>query len=172
MNELIKNIARFLIAIAVQIFVINQIDLGSASPYFYPLFYSIFVILLPLSVSPIYLLLLAFFEGFIIDLFMNTGGLHASSLVLLAFLRPYILKLISPRDDYDPTKPISINVFGFQKLFIYVGLLSLAQHIWFFSIEYFKFNELHIILLKSITGASLATILILLTDYLTSKSNN
>ena len=101
---------------------------------------------------------------------MNTGGLHASSLAVLAFLRPYILKLISPREDYDPTKPISISVFGFQKLFIYVGLLSFAQHIWFFSVEYFKFNELHIILLKSVSGASLATVLILLSDYLTSKS--
>ena len=73
MNELIKNIIRFLLAIGVQVFLINQIDLGSASPYFYPLFYSIFVILLPLSISPIYLLLLAFLEGYIIDLFMNTG---------------------------------------------------------------------------------------------------
>jgi len=171
MNIYIKNIVRFILAILVQVLLINQLDLGTASPYFYPLFYAIFVILLPLNVSPIYLILFGFTEGFIIDLFMNTGGLHASSLVMLAFARPYVLKLISPREDYDPTKPISISFFGFRKFFLYVFILSAAQHLWFFSLEYFKWNVLHVILAKTIVSTSLATILILLTDYLTARSN-
>lgn len=170
-NIYIKNILRFVLAIAIQILFINHIDLGVASPYFYPLFYAIFVLLLPLSISPITLILFAFAQGFIIDLFMNSGGLHASSLVLLAFARPKVLKLISPREDYDPTKPISITFFGFQKFFLYVLTLSLIQHLWFFSVEYFKFSELHHILLKSISGATLSTILIVLVDYLTARSS-
>ncbi len=170
-NVLTRNIIRFVLAIAVQVLFINQIDFGSASPYLYPLFYGIFVILLPLSISPITLILFAFFQGFIIDLFMSTGGLHASALVMLAFARPRVLKLISPREDYDPTKPISITFFGFQKFFLYVLILSSIQHIWFFFLEYFKFSELPSILLKSISGALISTILILTTDYLTSKSN-
>lgn len=167
----IKNILRFVLAIAAQILFINQIDLGVYSPYFYPLFYGIFVILLPLSISPIYLILFAFLEGFVIDTFMSTGGLHASSLVLLAFARPRVLKLISPREDYDPRKPISIGSFGFQKFFLYVLVLSLIQHIWFFMVEYFKFNELLFILLKALSGGVLSTFLIVLIDYLTSKTN-
>lgn len=158
-------------AICCQIFFINQIDLGSASPYFYPLFYSIFILFLPLSISPILLIVFAFGEGLVIDAFMNTGGLHTSALILLAILRPPVLKLVSPREDYDATKPIGIQTFGFRRFSLLILILSMIQHIWFFSIEYFKFSELHIILSKAVLSALLSTVLIILTNYLTSKTN-
>lgn len=164
-----KHIVRFILAIGFQIFFINQVDLGSASTIIYPLFYIIFILLLPISTTPIYLLLLALVGGIIIDLFMNTGGMHASSLLLVAFARPYVLKIISPREDYDPTKDINVSNFGFRKFSLYVMSLSLIHHIWFFSVEYFKFSELHIILVKSLTSAIVTWVLIFLISSLTSK---
>ena len=167
MSIYIRNIVRFILAIAIQVLIINRVDLGPASYWLYPLFYGIFIILLPLSVSPIYLIVLAFLQGLCIDAFMSTGGLHASSLVFMAFLRPRILKLVSPREDYDPTKPISVMHFGLQKFFVYAFLLSLLHHTWFFTLEFFKFSDLHLIIFKSISGAFISTLLILLADFLT-----
>lgn len=169
MEVYIRNSIRFILSLLIQLLVINLVDFGSASSYIYPLFYVIFVILLPLSISHTLLIFLAFFNGIILDAFMSTGGLHASSLVLLAFVRPYILKFIAPREDYDATRPISIKYLGFRRYIAYVGLAILAQHLWFFSVEFFRFSELHIILFKTISNGFFTLLLIITYDIFTHR---
>ncbi|MEP0714308.1 MAG: rod shape-determining protein MreD [Algoriphagus sp.] len=55
------------------------------------------------------LILISFGLGLLIDVFYDTLGMHASAATLLAFLRPYWLKAISPNGGYDegtnPTLP-------------------------------------------------------------------
>lgn len=165
----IQNTIRFILALLVQVLIINQVDFGTASPYIYPLFYVIFVALLPLSIPTFALMALAFFHGIILDVFMTTGGLHASSLVMLALARPYILKAIAPREDFDPSKPISSKHLGVRRFLIYISLIILVHHFWFFSVEFFRFSELHIILWKTISNGFFTLILIIIYDTLTYK---
>jgi len=153
----------------VQLLIINQVDFGVASPYIYPLFYVMFVALLPLSISRSALIFLAFVHGIIIDVFMNTGGLHASSLVMLAFLRPYLLRAIAPREDFDPNRPINTKYLGVRRFLIYISLCILIQHFWFFAVEFFKFSDLHIIIAKTISNGFFTLIIILIYDTLTYK---
>ncbi len=165
----VQNIIRFIMTLLVQILIINQIDFGVASPYIYPLFYVMFVALLPLSIPQPLLIVLAFSHGIVLDIFMNTGGLHASSLVLLAFLRPRLLRAIAPREDFDPNRPINTKYLGFRRFLIYIILCILIQHFWFFAVEYFRFSELHIIIAKTISNGFFTLLLILIYDTLTYK---
>lgn len=164
-----QNIFRFLFAIFVQLLIINLVDFGTISPFVYPLFYVIFIILLPLSIPNALLIFLAFFQGIIIDMFMSTGGLHASSLVTLALLRPYVLRFLSPREDYDLTRPINSKTIGFRRFITYVAFCVLIQHFWFFSIEFFKITELHIIIWKTISNSFFTIVLILIYDLISQK---
>jgi hypothetical protein len=165
----LQNIFRFFLALFVQLLVINWVDFGSASPYIYPLFYVIFIILLPLSTPRPLLIFLAFLQGIIIDAFMSTGGLHASSLVTLALLRPSILRFLAPREDFDINRPFNSKYIGFRRFVTYLSLCILIQHFWFFSVEFFKFSELHIIIWKTLTNSFFTLLLILIYDFVSQK---
>ncbi|MFP5471152.1 MAG: hypothetical protein ACLGGV_06115 [Bacteroidia bacterium] len=164
-----QNSFRFFLALFVQLLIINWVDFGSASSYMYPLFYVIFIVLLPLSIPHPLLILLAFLQGITIDIFMSTGGLHASSLVTLALLRPYILRFIAPREDFDVNRPINSKYIGFRRFVTYLSLCILIQHFWFFSVEFFKITELHIILWKTIANGFFTLLLILVYDFISQK---
>ena len=82
-----RNIIRLLVVVLLQVFIINNIEISSMiNPYFYV----IFILLLPFETPGWILLMSAFSLGLVVDLFMNTPGLHAASCVFMAFLRPYL----------------------------------------------------------------------------------
>ena len=78
-----------------QVLVLNHVHIvGYATPFLY-----IFLILkFESSVSRNALMLWAFFLGLVIDVFSDTPGMNAAATVLLAFLRPLLLRLFVPRE--------------------------------------------------------------------------
>ena len=84
--------------ILLQILVFNNIQF---SGYVNPYVYLMFILLLPVEIASWLLLLLSFFTGMIIDFFSGSPGMHSSATVLAGFVRPYILRIISPRDGYE-----------------------------------------------------------------------
>jgi hypothetical protein len=100
--------------------------------------------------------------GISIDAISNTYGLHASSLVLVAYLRPVLFKIFAPREGYDILKEGNIYEMG-TRWFLYVfGLLLLIHHLWFFLLEIFRFNELLFVLRKTILSLPLSFLICLL----------
>ena len=88
-STVLMNAARFVLLLALQIVVFNNFNLfGFITPYPYVLF----IILFPVNGNKNNLLLASFFLGLIMDLFLNSFGVHAFSCVLLAFLRPYLFR--------------------------------------------------------------------------------
>ena len=88
-SAFLSNIARFILLLATQITIFNNIDfLGYINPFPYILF----IILFPVNGNKSILVLSSFFIGIIIDLFCNSGGVHAASCLLLAYVRPIIFK--------------------------------------------------------------------------------
>ena len=57
-----------------------------------PLPYILFIILYPVNSNRATLLLSSFFLGLIMDLFSNSGGIHATACLVLAYYRPYLFK--------------------------------------------------------------------------------
>ncbi|MBI4947594.1 MAG: rod shape-determining protein MreD [Bacteroidetes bacterium] len=137
-NEIIKNIIRFLFLVVFQVLILNNIQL---SGYLNPFLYILFILMLPFQTPNWLMLVLAFTIGISIDMFSDTGGLHAAASVFMAFLRNPILKLIAPRDGYDVVQKPTIQQFGFGWFFSYTGILVFVHHFFLFYMEAFHFTE-------------------------------
>ena len=169
MRELMVHGLRFLFFVFAQALVFNQLEIGwGIQPMIYPLF----ILLLPFEIGVIPMLFVAFAMGICIDAMSNTYGLHTSSLLLFAYLRPVIFKAFSPRDGYDTLKVGNIYEMG-HRWFLYVfGTLLVIHHFWFFMIEIFKFNELGYILRKLILSSILSYIFCILFQFIFLKRKN
>jgi len=115
------------------------------------------------------LMFLGFAIGISIDAFKSTPGMNASAMVLLAYLRPYLLKILEPREGYDITKSPSIYSMKRSYYLAYVGIASVVFHLWYFSVEVLRFSDYHIVLLKTLLSSIVAVILIILIQLLTVK---
>jgi hypothetical protein len=121
--------------------------------------YPLFILLLPFEIGLIYLMLISFGMGILIDAVSNTYGLHTSSLVLFAYLRPVIMKVFSPRDGYEKQREGNIYEMG-SRWFLYVfGSLLVIHHFWFFLLEIFRIDDFFFILQKTILSLPLSYLL-------------
>ena len=132
---LIQNIVRFLLLILFQVLILNHMTIlnGWAQPFLYVYF----ILLLPFSMPNRLLLPIAFIVGIIMDMFTHTPGIHASACVTMAFVRPYILKALRPREGFEGDVPNSRNM-GFSKFYTYSFILLMAHHTWLFALLYFS----------------------------------
>lgn len=137
MNIIVAYIARFVLFVTLQLLVFSQIELGLG---IHLLMCPLYVLLLPFEINIFILLVVAFGMGFILDIFSNTYGLQASSLLLIAYIRPYVFKAFAPRDDYDPLKTPSYVDMGNLWYFSAFGSLLLIHNTWFFLLEAFSFR--------------------------------
>ena len=137
-SEVIKNIFRFFFLVFFQVLILNNIQL---SGYLNPFLYVLFILMLPFETPKWLVLVLAFIIGISVDMFSDTGGLHAAASVFMAFLRDPILKLIAPRDGYDVVQKPTIQQFGFGWFFSYAGILVFIHHFFLFYLEVFHFTD-------------------------------
>ena len=79
--------------------------------------------------------------GLTMDIFYDTGGLHAAAAVLLGFLRPWVLRLLTPRDGYDSADSVNVHQMGWQWFGVYLALLVLLHHAAFFLLELGSFRH-------------------------------
>ncbi|MGI4733755.1 MAG: hypothetical protein ACRYG7_01095 [Janthinobacterium lividum] len=98
-------------------------------------FYLGFLLFLPISTPIALQLLLGFGLGLTVDMAHDTGGLHAAAAVLLAYLRPWVLRLLTPRDGYDAQDSVNIHQMGWQWFMVYLALLVTVHHLVFFFLE-------------------------------------
>lgn len=165
--EILKIVFRFIILIAVQVLVLNHVEI---SGYINPFLYVLFILMLPVRIPRGLLLMIAFATGLLVDLFSNTTGMHAAACVLLAFLRPGWLKVIAPRDGYDAEAVPSVKRFGFQWFIIYSSVMVLVHHVFLFYIEVFRFSEFFSTLMRALASSIVTLLLIIITQYLFTKS--
>lgn len=165
-RDILKYIGLFVLLLFLQLFIFNNIQL---SGYINPYIYILFILLLPYEISGWLLLGLAFITGICVDSFMNTYGMHTSATLLLAFLRPYILRLISSREDVDKKGSPSIYSNGFTWFLKYAFFLTLAHHFMLFFIESFTFTTFFHTLLRVVLSTIVTTSFILLSTFLFSK---
>lgn len=163
MNEIIRHIIRFFILIILQTLVLNQIEPGWGIQLMpYPLF----IFLLPIEIGLLPLMLLAFLMGISIDSLSNTYGLHASSLLVFAYMRPMIFELFTPRDGYDPLLQPTLFDMGAKWFYKTFGLLLLIHHFWFFLLEILHVGQVLFILQKTVLSIFFGFLLCVLYQYL------
>src|SRR5258706_12555976 len=96
MSDLVRNIIRFTIFILLQVYLLNKIP--HLHKFIVPYLYYLFILWLPFSISRMGLLVIGFITGIVLDFFMMTPVLHAAACVLFAYLRPFVLKVLAPKD--------------------------------------------------------------------------
>ena len=146
MLEFIRHSYRFVLFAAIQSLIFNQLEIGFGIQF---MIYPLFILLLPYQLNVYVLLFISFSLGLIIDAISNTYGLHASSALLVAYMRPYLFKIFEPRDGYEQPMELSYRNMPFGWILYVHGSLFLLHHLWFFTIEIFKFNEMLFVLQKT-----------------------
>jgi rod shape-determining protein MreD len=157
-----RNIIRFVVLVLLQVLVLNNIQI---SGFIIPYIYVLFILLLPFETPGWLLLLGGFALGLSIDMFANTLGMHTAATVFMAFLRPYVLRMIAPRDDYETGSYPRIYYYGFEWFLKYTLILVFAHHFILFYIEVFRFSEFFSTLLRVLLSSLLSVILIILSQY-------
>lgn len=169
MRDFLRPIFKFLLLILLQVTVLKALELGAANWWITPFVYIIFILELPIRIAPITLLLSAMGMGLVIDLFYDSLGFHASAAVFVAFLRFYFLKLIIPKDGLDPNASPVISSIGRLKYGLYIFLMLLCYHLWFFIIEIFRFSDFFLRFSQAIVSAIFATILCFIIHFIFQK---
>lgn len=160
---IINSIIRFILLLLLQVFLFKQITFGFGGvEYFVVFIYPIFIFLLPLRLPGPLIILASFLLGLLIDLFYDTLGLHAAAATFTAFIRPFVVKQIAPREGYSPKARPTKQELGDQWFFRYAAILMAGHLLFFYSMQAFTPVYLGAILLKTIASwvISMAFILV------------
>lgn len=161
-NSILRYGAIFIILILLQVLFFDNIQF---SGYVNPYVYIMFILLLPIEMPAWILLVIAFLTGLTVDLFSGTPGMHAGATVLAGFVRPYILRIISPRDGYEPGASPSMAIYGLRWFLIYTTLIVTAHHFILFFLEVFRFTDFFRTMLRILLSSVLTITFILLAEY-------
>jgi len=148
------SFVRFFLLLTAQIIIFNNIDLFG---YINPFPYILFIILFPVNGNKQLLIVTSFLLGIIMDIFSNSGGVHAASSLILAYARPYIFKF-SFGLSYE-YQTIKINDSLTPERFSFLLLSVVIHHFTLFILEVFQLSSLFDILFRTIIG-TLFTLLV------------
>jgi len=165
MNNVVTiNIVRFIVLVLAQALVLNNINfLGYINPYIYILF----IILFPIKNNRMLFIFLSFLLGLCVDLFLDSGGVHAAACVTIAYIRPLILKFSFGMIYEHQTIKFNNTEFG-QRL-SYFAIITLIHHLLLFSLEIFNTSKILLILTKTLFSGIFTVLLCLLITVLFSQ---
>jgi len=154
-NLILKITARFVLLILIQVFLLNNINLmGYINPYLYVLF----IILYPVTGNKTTLIILSFLLGLSIDIFENSGGVHAAASVCIAYIRSGILRY-SFGLSYEHNNIKLSRATPAEKI-TYIGSMILIHHLILFLLEVFNFNHILLVLKSTLFSGIFSFILI------------
>ena len=160
-STILANIIRFILLLAAQVVIFNNMDfMGFISPFPYVLF----LILYPVDGNKLGLLGAAFALGIIMDMFCNSGGVHAASCLVLAYSRPAIFKF-SFGLSYE-YQTIKINDVLTPERFSFILISVVIHHIVLFILEVFKISYLLDILIRTVSSTIFTIILCITLIYI------
>ncbi|REG90074.1 rod shape-determining protein MreD [Winogradskyella sediminis] len=159
------NIARFILLLLLQVVICNHIDfLGYINPYIY----IIFIFLFPIREDRLVLLFVSFLLGLMVDMFSDSGGVHAAAAVCLAYARPILLK--SAFGMLYEHQSIKFSSTDIGSLITYISLGTIIHHTILFSLETFNISNILSILKKTLFSSIFTIILSVLIIILFSRN--
>jgi len=165
MSDLVRNIIRFCLFLALQVFILNKI------PHLHrlitPYIYFLFILWLPFSINRFWLMVIAFLFGLSLDYFTMTPGLHAAVCVLIAYIRPFIISILTPKEssEFSYREP-SPRAMGWTPYSVYVLFLTLLHHIYLVFLEWLQFGNVFDFILKVIGSTGVSMLLIFIVELL------
>lgn len=160
-STLLLNISRFILLLAAQIVIFNNMNfLG----YIIPLPYILFIILYPVNGNRSGLLLASFLLGLTMDFFSNSGGIHATACLILAYVRPTIFKF-SFGISYE-YQTIKLNDVLTPERFSFILMSVVIHHVTLFILEAFQISFFWDILLRTVLSTAFTIISCIIIIYL------
>lgn len=165
MSELLKNIIRFLFFLLVQVYILNKIP--HLHRFITPYIYYLFILWLPFSVSRVGLLFIGFLTGLVLDYFMMTPGLHAAASVLIAYIRPFVIHLLAPKDASEFTyREPSPKAMGWTPYMVYIFILTVLHHGYMVFLEWLNFGSFLDFIIKVVATTGISMLLVLTIELL------
>lgn len=165
MNEFLKNIARFIVFILVQVYILNKIP--HLHKFITPYLYYLFILWLPFSISRQWLLLIGFLTGLTLDYFTMTPGLHAAACTLIAYVRPFVINILTPKDssEFNYKEP-SPRAMQWTPYAVYVFILTLLHHGYMVLLEWLSFGNFLDFIIKVVATTGISILLIFTVELL------
>ncbi|WP_396209171.1 rod shape-determining protein MreD [Flavobacterium sp.] len=161
MNNSLLNSIRFIVFLSLQVLIFNNINLfGYINPYPYILF----IILYPVNSNKSVLLLGSFFLGLFLDMFCNSGGIHTTAAITLAYLRPTLFKFSFGLSYEYQTVKIADKMSPERITLLLLAIV--VHHFIVFYLEYFRLGLIFTILTRTLASTLFTFTICLLIVYL------
>lgn len=160
------NALRFVLLMMLQILIMNRFNLYG---YLNPDIYLMFILLLPFETAGWLLLLLAFFTGLTMDIFNGILGLHTAATVFAGFARPFVIKLVGERPDYDTTTQPTLHQMGVKWFATYAAILLFIHQFVLNFLDVFSFAEFWNTLFRIVLSTAITLAFVILFQYLFSS---
>ena len=161
---MLNKIVQWVLIFALQIFVLNHLDF---STYLLPQVFIILLISLPLHISKINQILIAFGLGLLADFFASTPGFHASACLWLILIRMWILGRLDLKEQQANRLQFDIKNVGAGTFFYVTSVLVLFYHLYIFSLGSIGAINGARLLITSLLSSTLALLIIVLIQYIT-----
>ncbi len=167
MNSILSvHTVRFLVLILAQALLLSHINfLGYINPFLYILF----VALYPVKNNRMLFLFLSFLLGLSVDMFLDSGGMHAAATLTIAFIRPAALKF-SFGTVYDH-QSIKFDSVDLGQRIVYFAILTVIHHFILFSLDIFNFSKIILVLKNTLFSSIFTIILCVLISIIFSRAN-
>lgn len=161
MNNTILNSIRFVVFLILQILLFNNINLfGFLNPYPYILF----ILLFPVNSNKSVVLLSSFTLGIILDMFANSGGIHAIASIVLAYVRPSLFKFAFGLSYEYQTVKIADKISPERITLLLLAVFT--HHFILFFFEFFRIDLIFQILSRTLYSTLFTFTISLLILYL------
>lgn len=162
-TNFVKQGLLFVLFVLIQGLVLKNVVLFNTSFCF---LYVLFLLSINIDIEPIPAIMLGFFMGLSVDIFYNSGAIHASSSVFLMYFRSKWLNLITPQGGYDMGARPGVHLNGLQWYLGYIFPLILIHHILLFTIEASNFDIIWFTLKNAVTSTIFTSLIIILVQYI------
>ncbi len=149
MNKTLYYILLFIFFVLLQVLVLNKIELfGYVNPYLY----IAYIFILPLNQKRTSVLTSSFILGLCIDIFCNSGGIHAFATLFIAYIRLFFIKVIFKKTASEYLL-FDLNQETFGKVFNYTAILTFIHHFILFSFINFSFYNFPNVVLNTVLSS-------------------
>jgi len=162
MNKTVYLVFLFIFLLLLQVLVLSNINfLGYVNPYLY----ISFVFFFPLKENRFPFLIATFFMGLCVDFFLDSGGIHAFSILFIGYIRLFFMRLFFKKTKIDFLL-FKLQAEPFGKVFNYVVTLTIIHHLILFSFTNFSFENISAILLNTLFSSIFTLILFFIGSYI------
>ena len=165
-TDIFRSALRLVALVLLQVMILDNVQMGG---FINPYPYIYLVLVLPVTIGRIWLLLIGFALGLVMDMFSGTGGMHAAATTLIAYYRPLLLKAQSPREGFEQNAVPNIRLFGIGWFVGYAALLTLMHHFALFILEVLSFGDFFRVLLRTLLSGGMTLTIMMLMELMTTR---